>query len=199
MNNCSQSHNNQFIYCEINGDTSSGDYDIKQTGNGGYFSVPACEGGYHTLADFRIGDPNLHIVIDEWNSENSMRLLDCEDNFGANWWPVYIRGGRWESSVLASDGEFIQYFFLGPLVVENQYVGSLASTSPPAPRIGLRLTATPPTIRHFSDSYAWNNAGATYEGALSIVSGDWTIEDGGNLFQRAGQNEVRLVKHQNTI
>lgn len=196
MRQYSQAHAIRFFFCNINASESNGNYCIKQesgASNGGFFYAYMCGGGYAQQADFQIATGNSHIKIEEWNSEQSVRLLKGETTATNNYpWPVTISGGRFETDFLHTDGYYIDYRFSGPLRVEGLHT-RFGTTY--RPQIRLATVATfDGTLIHQNNTYMHGNLDQA--AVISNQGGTWKIFDQGNLWFNQSTGGSRLITSQ---
>jgi hypothetical protein len=190
---CSQVHQVIFFACGMNAEGTNGKYAIKQSSggvsNGGFFKVYGGGGGYHTVADFRLSQPNSHILIEGWNSENSAALLTHEyTNPAGISWPVTLRNGRFETNRLRSDGRFIWLPYTGPFVFDGWQVTIYSDVHP---RIYLNCNGqNTGCITHTNNYYEHQNL--SLGAVLQLGEGTWRCWDENN---RTQQNSTGLVKH----
>lgn len=189
----SQAKSIYFFEPNMNAGDSNGKHLIQGSANGsqGWYLVKGGMGGYSTVSDFHLGPTSEKVDIDGFNSENSVRFLTTEFNNQLLPWPVTIRNCRWDSYNVASDGEIIQFGYNGPLIVEDNYITSVNVTTPPHPKIRLQSfgsTSGMASIRHKHNLYSWNRAtsGNPAVNMISVLGGNWMIEDAGNLMRYVG-------------
>jgi hypothetical protein len=154
----SQSVAHTLVRCHLNG-YGVGRYGVTTalgpTGNGGNFAAYASSGAGNTGADFYLGSPNRTIVIDNFDSENSARLLDCAGS-GSAGFPVTIRGARFASTRVAPDHFVVRYTYPGPLEISTSvFSGALG---PPPLRVFVDAHGQPGTYMLAGNSF--NDAGS---------------------------------------
>lgn len=93
------------------------------SGGAGGFVWTGGGGGGHTTADFCLGSPtNQPNVIEHAWWENSNRFIVTGGPSGASR-TLIVRGNRWSGDAVNADGEFIRFWYPGPLKVEDNAFG----------------------------------------------------------------------------
>ncbi len=147
----------------------------------GSFQSFGTSGSGATDTDFYIEDPNVGIVIQNANSENSNRFIRTLDLVASDApQPLRIIGGRFSVNKLAGDGKFIDWNRAGPLLIDGLMVeGSYPGSNSP------RLHFDPDLI--FGDESMLQVTGCHFL---------WPLADTHDIIQLGPK--ARLVAHSNT-
>jgi hypothetical protein len=108
-------------------------------GLGGGFVWTGGGGGGHSTADFCLGAPtNQPNVIENAWWENSNRFIVTGGPSGAAR-TLRVTGNRWSGDAVNADGEFIRFWYPGPLIIKENRFGD---GSPAATQLKIDLQPT---------------------------------------------------------
>lgn len=117
-------------------------------GLGGGFIWTGGGGGGHSTADFCLGAPtNQPSVIENAWWENSNRFIVTGGPSGASR-TLIVRGNRWSGDAVNADGEFIRFWYPGPLILSENAFGD-GSPSGTHLKVDLRPTAGSSALWYF--------------------------------------------------